>query len=548
MRVSGGYAAGRARAGISRAAGMRTVQREGEKLPSLKRNVIGNWGVLCINVLIGFFLTPAIVRHLDKKSFGMWMLASSVVGYFGLLKFGIGTAVCRHVPLYRGQRDQERVSVVVSTAMAIYAGLGFLVFIASWFLAESISEFFGGGQQFAMLLRVVGLAAAIQLPSEILDSAIRGYEQFVYANVVEITCAMARAATLAWCVIAGYGLISMGWTLVMVAVVTLGAEWVVFRKCCGDIKISFKSVRGSEFKIMFYFALTIVVCKLAEVLTYESPKQILGKVVSLEAVGLLGVVAMLLSYYRRAIYSMTRVFMPRFSYLAGSNARGEIKALFIKGSRYTAIIAAGAALPLLTVGPSFLELWLNKGFGQAGTALVILAVGSLMLVTYRMSIDLMYGLGKQFYVSMIDVVEGVSVFLCSVILCYKYGLAGLALGVAAPMIVIRSLAQIYVCRLIEIGFFKYYLTCFAKPMGIGAAVVCFYYLGGMVRFVDSWGALCIATAVIVVSYCVGVYFVVLGSYERKEIVAGLRVAGYAFKKCDRPISNIEPQLAMKNKR
>jgi len=517
LKISLEQTARKARTGSS--GGLRTASSGGGKLPSLKRNVIGNWGVLCINVLIGFFLTPAIVRQLDKKSFGMWMLASSVVGYFGLLKFGIGTAVCRHVPLYRGQGDQERVSVVVSTAMAIYAGLGFVVFLASWFLADNISEFFGGGQQFAILLRVVGLAAAIQLPSEILDSAIRGYEQFGWANIVEITSATVRAATLAGCVIAGYGLIPMGWTLVIVAVVTLGAEWVVFRKCCGDIQISFKSVSGSEFKIMFYFALTIVACKLAEVLTYESPKQILGKVVSLEAVGLLGVTTMLLSYYRRAIYSMTRVFMPRFSYLAGSNARGEVKALFIKGSKYTAMIAAGAALPLLTVGPSFLQLWLNKGFGQAGTALVILAAGSMMLVIYRMSIDLMYGLGKQFYVSMIDAVEGVSVFLCSLILCYKYGLAGLALGIAVPMIAIRSLAQIYVCRLLGIKFIRHYFTCFAKPLGIGAAVVGIYYLAGIVRLVDSWRVLCIATIVIMMSYCGGVYCLVLGSYEKKGINA-----------------------------
>src|ERR1044071_4865332 len=88
--------------------------------PSLKLNALSNFGGLAVSVAVGFFLTPALLNYLGEKKFGIWTLASSLVGYFGLLEFGVGAAVFRYVPLYHGQGDSHRVSAVVSTSLAFY--------------------------------------------------------------------------------------------------------------------------------------------------------------------------------------------------------------------------------------------------------------------------------------------------------------------------------------------------------------------------------------------------------------------------------------------
>jgi len=58
-----------------------------------------------------------MLNHLGEKRFGIWTLASSLVGYFGLLEFGVGGAVFRYVPLFHGQGDYHRVSSVISTSL-----------------------------------------------------------------------------------------------------------------------------------------------------------------------------------------------------------------------------------------------------------------------------------------------------------------------------------------------------------------------------------------------------------------------------------------------
>jgi len=54
---------------------------------------VEQFGGLAVSVAVGFFLTPAMLNHLGEKRFGIWTLASSLVGYFGLLEFGL-VALC----------------------------------------------------------------------------------------------------------------------------------------------------------------------------------------------------------------------------------------------------------------------------------------------------------------------------------------------------------------------------------------------------------------------------------------------------------------------
>lgn len=503
------------------------VTKPTPRKPSLKINVVSNWFTLCTNIGIGLFLTPAIIAHLDEKRFGMWLLASSVVGYFGFLQFGVGTGVLRYIPLYRGAGDKTKVSSIVSTAMALYVGMGLLVFIVSWCFAGLFSNFFGGGPEFALLVRAVGLAAALQFPVIIFSAAIKGYEGFVYANLVGLISAITRAIALFGCIMLGYGLVTMGWALVIVNIVTVLAGWSTFTYYCSDVKLSLRSVHLGDLKILLLFGLTIMACGLAELLIYETPKLIIGKSISLEAVGFFGIAALLVSYYRRAIYAITKVFMPRFSYLYGHKMNEEINRLYLRGSKYATIVTGAIAVLTLSLGQSFLRLWLKENFNQQTvTALMILIGGALVLLSHRMSVDLMYGLGKQVYIGVIDIIEGVAVFVLCLILAYKYGLTGVAIGASIPVVLMRITVQIvYVCRLVNISSWKYYATCILKPWIIVLTLAIINYSLGIAKIADSWGKLFVTSGVIIITYGVVVFAIVLQREERfrfrSRVLAGL---------------------------
>lgn len=494
-------------------------QTTSPKRPSLKTNALSNWAALGVNIAIGFVLTPAILAHLGEKRFGIWMLVSSVVGYFGLLRLGVGTGVLRYVPLFRAKNDRDKISATISTAMAFYVVIGFVIFVTLLLFSGLIADFFEGGQELAILIRIVGLAAALGCPALILDAAIRSYEYFVIANLASVFSAILRAGVLFGCIFMGYGLVPLGWAIVILTFLGLIVQGIAFRVCCSDVKLDIQKISLSALKPLMSYGLIIMVESGAIFLTYESPKQVIGKVISFEALGYFCIAALLVRYYRRLIYSLTKVLMPRFSYLSGQNANHKIRRLFLHGSRYVTITAGALALLLWSVGPSFLQLWTkNDNINQAVPALVILVAGALILLSHRISIDLLYGLGKQKKLAALAMIEGILVLGLSLGLSSRYGITGIAVAVSVSLILVRGVIQtIYVCRLLKVDFWEYYNECMFKPWIIAIILAGAGYWLGAGNFAKNWLFLFLVSAVLLLTYGTAIYIFALKRAEKRQL-------------------------------
>ena len=501
------------------------------KYPSLKLNALSNWVILGVNIIIGLLLTPAIMAHLGEKRFGIWMLVSSLVGYFGLLQLGVGTGVFRYVPLYRGKGEKEKIGEIVSTGLTFYVVIGFLILTTSLLLAAPIANYFKGGRELAILIRLFGIAAALECPTHVLTSAIIGYEGFVIANAVRLLVAVIRALALFGCILMNYGLMAMGSVQLMVTVFGLIATSIIFAISCRNVEVGITKVNLSALKLLVLYGLVITIEGVGLLLTSHSPRLIIGKTVSLEAVGFFGIVCLLIIYYRKLLLSITKVFMPRFSYFSGQNANKEIRQLFLRGSRYVAIIAGGLGLLLWTVGPSFLCVWIkNDNIRQAIPALMILTIGTLVFVSHGLSIHLLYGLEKQKKLAIFSMIEGISVLVFSLILSYKYGMTGVAVGVSVPLVLIRGIVQVkYVCKLLKIGFWKYYTDCIFKPWIIAIVLAIASYYLGLANYANDWFFLFLVSGLIVLVYGAGVYTIAIETEEKRQIKDRfLAVLGYGY--------------------
>jgi O-antigen/teichoic acid export membrane protein len=487
--------------------------------PSLFINAISNWCPLGVNLVIAFLLTPILFAYLGEKRFGMWMLGSSLVGYFGLLRLGVGSGVFRYVPLFRGKGDQDKVSSIVSTGLAFYTVLGVFVFVVAFFFAGLIADFFQGGRELAILIRLLGLAAALECPSLILDTVIRSYEKFVFANLMGIFTSLMRAGLLLFCVFMGYGLVSMGWVIVICTFLAFIGIGMIFRSCCKGIGVDVKRISFSSFKMLICFGVIVLVASAGFCLTFESPKQIIGKVISLKALGLFSIVAVLIRYYQHLIQALTKVLMPRFTYLSGQNADNEIRRLFLRGSKCVAIIAGVFALLLWIVGPPFLKLWVkNENINRVIPALTILVAGMLVLLSHYTSTDLLFSLGQQRKLAVLSMIEGIFVLGLSLVLSYEYGMTGVAVGVSIPLILIRGVVQtIYVCRLIKVGFWVYYTECIIKPLIIAVVLAVVSYRLGVARFANNWLLLFLISALLLLTYGSAIYTFAIRGAEKQRV-------------------------------
>src|SRR5882672_7664269 len=91
---------------------------------TILRNVASNWVGFAVNAAVTLALTPFILRELGPARYGIWILTSSIIGYYGLLDIGFRSGVTQYLTRYLAVGDHERASECLSSAVAVLASLG----------------------------------------------------------------------------------------------------------------------------------------------------------------------------------------------------------------------------------------------------------------------------------------------------------------------------------------------------------------------------------------------------------------------------------------
>src|SRR5205814_9115727 len=96
---------------------------------TLYRNAFSSMAGTILSLAIGLFTFPFIVHRVGPASYGIWMLALSVVGYLGLLDIGLGPTLIKRTAehLAHGRSETAALNRTVSTVFFIYLVIGIIV-------------------------------------------------------------------------------------------------------------------------------------------------------------------------------------------------------------------------------------------------------------------------------------------------------------------------------------------------------------------------------------------------------------------------------------
>jgi len=502
---------------------LKTAQLPGNKRPSLIVNALSNWTPLVVNIIIHLLLTPYLISQLGKKGYGIWALVGSFIGYFGLLRLGVGSGIMRYVPFYIGRNDHKAASEIINTGLSMFLLAGLVIFSVSMLLAEPIARFYKAGPELAALVRILGLAAAIECPMRIFGAGLRAQEKWVAANFADIVGGVMQALGLAGCIYLGYGLVEMGYVTLATTAFSLILMTVIFIKLSPAIHLQVSMVRLSHVPELTVFGLFTTVITLAYSLSLQSHKLIIGKLISLEAVAVYAVAAPLVDRVRRIVWAPFQVAWPRFALLDGENNHREVSSLFYKATRYSNILSSGTILLILVAGPSFIRLWVGEGFEAAYPVLTILGIGCLIETSLYANSSLLGGTGRQGTQALFAGIEGVLGLTLSILLGMKMGLAGVALGFTVSVILIRGLvATWYACRILHISILQYFAKCVLRPWLIMSLLAILTHQAGILEHIDSWSSFAILAITIGCLYTLLAFVIAMNDEEKKTMLHIMR--------------------------
>jgi len=451
------------------------------KRPSLKINALSNWVALAVAVLVGFFITPFIIRHLGKTGFGIWTLIGSIIGYYGILDLGVISAITRYVARYAGQKDYKSLNETISASLAIFCVVGFIIVGASFAIAAPLSNFFNipteQVREFQQVIRLLGLTAGLSFISNLFDAIIRAHERFLAANVVAIFVTLTRTSLIVLFLSRGFGLVGVAYSHLVSAVLMIILTLVLCKLFFPYFQPKIRLVSWHVLYTVLSYGAATTVLAVADIMRFNLDSFVIGKWINVRAVAVYGVAALLIRFFLQFIASGTqRVFTPRFSLIDGQGKRSELQELFLKSLSVSAFLSFGVGTLIVIVGRRFIVLWVGSDFLGAVPVLWVLAVAYSLALAQTSGISLVYALKKHYLFAAASIVEGIANIGLSIYLAPRYGILGVAIGTAVPMLIIKIFVQpIYVSRIIGISLRRYwYQVAPAMALAIGLIIVSRY--------------------------------------------------------------------------
>jgi O-antigen/teichoic acid export membrane protein len=437
-------------------------------------------------MLVSFALMPFVVHSLGDRMYGFWALIGTFIGYYGLLDFGLTTAVSRHLAAAIGSEDREECNDVYSSALIIYSGVGLLALLVTLLLAILSPLFIKNPEDMSLFWKVIlilGINTAISFPIRAFGGILTAQMRFDILSLLQLLSLILRTILIVLVLSAGYKVLALAIATFLSGVPEKILSIYYSKKNLPLIRFSAIEWKRDTARTLFSYSSFTFIAKMGDQLRFYLDSLVITAYVGLVAVTHYRIASYLSVQFIILIASTTGVLQPLFSRLHGEENHEQIKKTFFLSSKISFCVTSFVGFGLIAWGKPFIERWMGSSYLDAYPCLVILVIGCTFDLWQSPSVSLLYGISKHHFYALFNCIEGVANLVLSLLLVKQYGILGVALGTAIPMALIRLIAQpIYVCRVASIEYREYVWKMGRSLLNVILSLALPFYV--TVRFIE----------------------------------------------------------------
>ena len=381
---------------------------------------------------VGLWLTPFVLRYLDREAYGVFALAMSVITWLSLADLGTSAGLQAHLAQVSATATAEEQSrYLSSTFFAQLASAGLILGLGAA-AAAGFPYFFqvSEGLQGAafMLLTFLTMGAAIRQASRAYEAVLAAYQRFHWNHALQLLSVGLRTACIVFLVSSGWGLISLGIAHLIAVVSGAALSIVLVCRLLPDVVIRPSFVSGDLLRKVGRSGLWFSLGGLAGLLIYGLDRAVAAKILSLQAVTVLYVSSRLYDLAESLLSPITDSARPVMGRLLGQGARSAALRAYRGVRRCTLLLSVIAALAVWAGNRAFITAWVGADFygGPALDAALALALLAKMIpLPSRAALAAGLVVRPQ---TLVRLVEGSLNFALSVCLAKLFGLAGIVLA------------------------------------------------------------------------------------------------------------------------
>jgi len=481
---------------------------------------------LIFNVVVSFFMMPFIVGQLGDHWYGIWVILGSFATYYYILDFGLAFAVTRYVTTSIEKQEYEQANIIINTSLVIYSLIAVLILVVAAIIAFFSAVFVTSPEELRLIrivIVVMGLNMAIEFPFKAFAGIIQAYLRYDLLTYSHFISFSLRTMAVLYFLSHGHGIL----TLSIISLCSNQLSNVMFffvaRHLFQQLRIDIRLFRKSEVKELFTYSIWAFLTQIANQMRFRVDSLVIGGILSASAVTHYFIGARLVEYFRTLVYKATNMMTPVFTKYHARNDKAAIREKLLFITRINTILAIFGGGIIIIVGKAFIINWMGPDYTDAYPVLITLILAIMVQIIVNPLDNLLYAINRHRFLAILNSVEGLVNLMLSLILIHRYGILGVAVATAIPLLVARIFfIPVYACRQIELSLWKY-LASLGNIIGFSVFYLAITYWLSQARLtVPSYMDIMTITVVAGVIYVLIIPFIFFSRKERNLLLSMVR--------------------------
>lgn len=433
--------------------------------------VTANWAGTFCSFLLAFVATPIIVHSFGNARYGVWSIAMSLTGYYGIIDIGIRTTIIKFIAEYNEKKEHLAANTLVNTTLSLYFMIIPIIAIIVAFVSYNVENIFNIEKELIpetkILLYIIGLNFCVATVGNVFRAIIVGLRKFVFSNWTDSLFSIARNACIIVVLKSGYGLVATAVTVLVIDLLfNVTSVFFAFR-FCPYLKISFSLINYQALKGTYIFAFFNFLRQMSIRITERSPIIIIGIMLDMKTVAFYSIAESLIRYLARIPKGLRGIILPFSSALYANEEQGKLQKMATILPKYTMSFFMGVLLISALFGRQFIELWMGEGYDLSYKILLILILAKAVSMSQSMLVHLVVGTGNNRFYGMIGLIEMTINITACVVLSKIFGVYGIALAILLSVTIVSGIFEpVYSTRQVKISTAQYYFHVVFIPMAI----------------------------------------------------------------------------------
>ncbi|QTA79111.1 Putative polysaccharide biosynthesis protein [Desulfonema limicola] len=459
---------------------------------SLKKEIsiaaAANWsGVLC-GYLLAFIATPIIVHSFGNERYGLWSIAMSITGYYGILDIGIRTTVIKYFSQYAETKDYRMSNLLFNTVLASYIFIIPILLIIVFILTANVKYIFNISESLIdetkSLLYIISLNFWMAAAGNLFRSIVASLRKFVLQNTINTVYSILRNIFIIAILKLGYGLIATALVVLFIDLM-INITYIIFVfKYCSYLEIKRKYIQFKEMKHIYVFAFYDLLRHISGIVLGKTDIILIGIFLNVRLAAFYSIAESLIRYLAQIPKGLRATLLPFSSKLDAHKEYDSLKKMALIMPKYTMSFFMLTYLAAILYGQQFLDLWIGPGYELSYEIMIILIMVKAISMSQSMLTHIVVGMGDNKFFGIIGFIEmfmniGLSIFLAKI-----YGIYGIALGSLFTVIITSGiLIPVYSIRKLKIKIVEYYLHGIFIPV-----ILCtfLYYFNSIYLKIESF--------------------------------------------------------------